>query len=230
MRRLSRSRFAVAAIVVALALTACSGSAATRAANVGARLIIGAENATEFAAVFGDDAVRDADEVVSAAQWLAKGERGGLTVVRPGTGTAAEYALEALTSSSGGVATIIGHNENGVLRFADGSGLIIANLPVNGPRIAVISCSSQKYVNGNAVGLTVDLNYSLALRTEELFTQRVATLTPDEAADTVILQRQLDEAFDAAAAEFPDAFAFSLAITGSAAVVGVSILAIDLSD
>ena len=231
MNRLSRStRLAAAAVAVALALSACSGSTATRAANVGARLIIGAEDASQFAAVFGDDAVRDADELVAAAQALAKGERGGLTIVRPGTGTAAESALDALTSSKAAVATVIGHNEEGVLRFPDGSGLIIANLPVDGPKIAVISCSSQKYVNGNAVGLTMDLNYSIALRTEQLFTERVAALSVDEAADTAILQRELDAAFDAAAAEHPNDLAISIAITGSAAVVGVAILAIDLSE
>ena len=223
----------LAALLVALTLTlaACSGSTATAGSRIVSRLIIGAEDAAQFSTIW----KQPADEAALAAQLrlLAKAEDSGLTLVRPavGSGTAADSVLTALAASDTGVATIVGHNTGGTLRFADGSLLKIADLPQGGPRIAVISCSSQAAANTvGAAGLPVDVKLELALRTEALFIEQVGRLTAEEAADLTILQAALTTAFEQAKSEFPRVFALALPLTGGGAVAGVFIIAVELED
>jgi hypothetical protein len=220
------SRIIALAAAFVFALAACSGGATNTASRVVSRLIIGAEDAAQYSTIW----EKQADDVALAAQLrlVSNAEDAGLTLVRPAAGTAAESAVAALTAADSGVSTIVGHNTGGTLRFADGSLLNIADLPQGGPRIAVISCSSQVAANKvGAIGLPVEVQLRLALRTETLFIEKVATLTAAQSADLALLQAALIDAFEQAKGEFPTALAIALPLTGGGAVAGIFILAVD---
>lgn len=207
-------------LVVALLLVAVGcGGGATTGGQLVKRYASVAQTADDYARIF--------DRPPSAAQngqipdVLGKARAGGFAVALPSGGATAAQVLRAeFGAQRSGFVVVVGHNEGGSLRFADGSRLALADLDGGGAVLVAISCDSSRYVSGASIGLPTRLTYDVAFLTERKFSQGVTETTSLAAARTL-----LDTAFLEAVRELKAAKVRRVALTGS----GVSVPAIGIS-
>ncbi|MDF1605030.1 hypothetical protein [Nocardioides sp. YIM 152315] len=164
------------AAVVLAAASACGGSTPrTAAATIrAARFISAADSAAEYEAIWA--AKPTAGRLRRDRATLAHVDTDVVRVVASSGTSAADTFVDGYRSSSADVVTVIGHNEGGLLKFADGSSVPLWDLGVGGKPIALISCSSAAYARGQAVGLPDPVALATAVRIEQALTARVSQL------------------------------------------------------
>lgn len=114
--------------------------------------------------------------------------------------TAAESFFEQYRTSTADVVTLVGHNDEGTFRFADGSPLSLSELSsAGGPPVAMISCNSMTYANGQAVGVPSAITFTVAYATQAKFAAKLASRESVPTASE--LQSMLIESLDEAATE-----------------------------
>jgi hypothetical protein len=179
------------------------------------------KDVSEYRSVFGKPP-SGAQRADIESTYQEAGTRGLQVLARTDESSIAEKFIVEYQSGGAQFATLVGHNEGGVFRFADGSGVNLDALGGEGyPLLAVISCESGQYVNGTAVGIPSRLTFQIAYATEQRYTQRVRqlrSLSPAEARD--ILEASLREAVAASNVRVTIRFT---AIGGGVGVVGFSI-------
>lgn len=219
-----------AALVLALFLVACGGSASTvekgvakvAKAVVAERYASVADDAAGYQKIF--HAPPNARQEAQIEENLSKANQQGLTVLRPSSSSMADAFLTAYQTSSADVITVVGHNSKGTFMFNDGTSLQLPRLGQPGrPILALISCDSERYVQGQSVGLPTEVTIPIAYRTEQLFLDRFRTLDDADRRDISVVQAELVAALDEAVRERNVKIAtYTLSATG-AGVVGVSI-------
>ena len=158
--------------------------------------------ADDFARIFGREP--SVPQMNSMRSILSRVENAGVRVLPQAvaSGTVSDIVLERLRDSAGPtILTLIGHNDEGMLRFADESAINLRLLPLLGPGkiIVPISCDSARYSSGLQVGLPTPLTIEVAERTEALFVSRINDLAAAGLAVTSsVAQAELDTAFGAA--------------------------------
>lgn len=167
--RMTRACGVGAGFVLAVTAAACAGGSGV-ARGGGAvvrnvpeidRFIVAASSPAEYRGIWGQAPTqRQLRQSLSALSAV----EGAVVRVRPPVGmTAAESWLRAYRSSSASVVTLVGHNEAGVFRFADGSGVSLGELGGGtGPLVVVFSCDAAKSVTGRTVGTVPEVVTLLA--------------------------------------------------------------------
>ena len=176
--------FLATAVLVSSALlaTGCGGNKTAAAKQVGLhieRIAALPSTADDFARIFGREP--SVPQMNSMRSILSRVENAGVRVLPQAvaSGTVSDIVLEQLRDSAGPtILTLIGHNDEGMLRFADESAINLRLLPLLGPgRIIVpISCDSAFYSSGLQVGLPTPLTIEVAERTEALFVSGINDL------------------------------------------------------
>lgn len=214
-----------------LGLVASCGGGASGGAKVSAAVVPRPPPITvqKFAATVDDAAgfgnvwkraPRSAGELGKVTSASRKAESLGYRIpVASGTRTAANDFLRRYNESTADVVTLVGHNDNGLFRFADGSWVQLSTLGnPNRPMVAMVSCDSIEYANGQAIGLPSAVTYTIAYATENKFANRIAQLPWLPSKD--VLQQMLIQSLDEAAREHQVAIKYRIA-----AGVGVSLTA-----
>lgn len=185
------------------------------------------EDSTAFGRIFGHEPT--AAQASDISRILSEGRSSGLTIVRSdtGAGTLAQQFLDRYHGAPSGsqVFTLVGHNAGGQFRFADGSPMDLTQLGDQSDKlIAVISCESGAFVNGNAIGIPTRLTYTVAYRAETNFVARVRLLAKlgvlpshDEA------QRALESALNDAASGVGVQVRWTAVAVGSGGVAAIAI-------
>lgn len=201
--------------VAALVAAGCGGaptSGGQRAALTLERFISGPQNAADYKAIWGK--VPGAGQQQRDQSVLA-GLSSDITRLAPAAGnTAADTFTASLKSSDAAVVTVIGHNDGGFLRLADGSGVPLSELGGVGPLVAMISCDAARYASNNAVGiLPSTVTLSVAVQIERTLTSRLQQL--NSRPDVAQLKQLLDESTRSVLEPDPNYWGYALAVTGT---------------
>ena len=145
-----------------------------------------------------------------------------MTRIGPGAGADAAQSFQAaLRSSTSDVVTVVGHNDDGQLRFVDGSLLPLSELGDVGPMVAMISCDAARYANGNAAGVlpsTVTLDAAVAIEQELISLLNALDTSPDLAT----LQQLMDQSTRTVLEGRPELWSYRVTVAGAgAATVGI---------
>jgi hypothetical protein len=168
-------------LIVALAISGCrrppNPEAAEQATIAFKRFAAVGESADDFPRIFRNRKataarVRDFTNARPTAQ-----TKGFTLLIRSEneSNIAETFLAQYRQAASGQIFTLVGHNEGGIFRFRDGSWLNLNLIGQNDTDklIAVISCESGRFVQGQAVGVPSDTTYNIAFSTEERFRQHV---------------------------------------------------------
>ena len=146
------------------------------------------------------------------------------TIEFTATRTAADVWLQQYRESSAGVVVLVGHNNNGQFRFADGSAVNLKTVgDQGGPPIALLSCDSDRFANGQSVGVIGDVSFPLAWDTERRFAEKLALkeVVPSNSDLQALLTASLDEA---ARAKKVKVYAAGGSIGSGVVVVSISVV------
>lgn len=201
MRAVGRRYPAALILLLLFSLAACGGTGGT-AARTGLRLekyAAVATGAEDFRNIWGKTpTATELDKAIKAAGQAA--DLGFQIPAATQAQTAAESFLANYRTSTADVVTLVGHNDNGTFRFADSSPLALSELSsAGGPPVAMISCNSLTYANGQAVGVPSAITFTVAYATQAKFAAKLASR---ESVPTVAeLQAMLIESLTEAANE-----------------------------
>lgn len=208
-------------VVLLLATAGCGGAktAASQGGQLVKRYASVAETADDYARIFGKPP--NAAQNGQIPDVLGQAKAGGFSVTLPSGGaTAAQVLLSDFRAQRSGFVVVVGHNESGSLRFADGSELALTRLDGGGAVLVAISCDSAKHVSDASVGLPTRLTYDVAFLTERKFSEGLTATT------SLLAARQLlDAAFLDAVRELKATRVKRVALVGS----GLSVPAIGIS-
>jgi hypothetical protein len=225
-----RMRSAGILLVALLVVVGCGGGARV-GARAGAeavavkmqRFVSAASDAADYENIWGR--LPSAGQLTRSRQALNEALGAGLTQIRAtGGSTDAQQFVAAYRSSSSDVITLVGHNEGSAFRFPDGSAVDLRGIGLQrGPVLALVSCNSATYANGQSVGLPTAVTLELAFDVEQRFAAKVQglALAPTPADAQLLLVGALNEA----GAQRTETFKY-VAIGGGVAggsVVGVAI-------
>jgi len=188
-------RILVVGLCSAVLVASCGGNPAPKL-KAAARFFSGALNEAEAASIFGSKRLGDArllNDVLSATK-LGQSKFGLTLLEFSGSVSMADDLGQKLLAADSGIVTLIGHNENGLLKLKDGSGLVLAGLGTRtgGAKVAVIACNSLDDVTKSAAGIATDIEYEVAFATEARFLEKAAQF--DESTPVAQLQSILDDA------------------------------------
>lgn len=168
-------------IILLLALTGCFGSGGGAEGGAVVRTVLHMDNyaavatgADEFVNIWGrSPSATELDRTIAAA-----GQASSLGFKIPaatGSASAAQAFLEQYRTSTADVVTLVGHNDDGVFRFADGSPLPLNELAdAGGPPVAMISCNSMSYADGQSVGIPSAITFTVAYAAQAKFAAKLA--------------------------------------------------------
>lgn len=151
-----------AVVVLVAVVAACGGGrqAGARAAPLlddALRIVNETKTGPEFKAVFGHEPSRA--ELGKAAQSVDAllGNGSHSVVLAPAVERMADQTMRLISDSTRPAITLVGHNEGGFLRFADGSRLSIeaaADGAPPGKILLILSCSANSYITvlGTVIG------------------------------------------------------------------------------
>ncbi len=200
---MGRRYLAVLIAILLLSIAACGGGGGggpvARTALQLEKFAAVANGADEFRNIWGrSPSATELDKALAAAGRAP--EMGFHVPVATQARSAAESFLEQYRTSSADVVTLVGHNDGGTFRFADGSPLSFSELSfAGGPPVALISCNSMTYANGQAVGVPSAITFTVAYATEAKFAARLTSRTSVPTVPE--LQSMLVESLEEAAAE-----------------------------
>jgi hypothetical protein len=162
--------------VAVLLLSAAVGSSAQMARQAG-RVFAGAIDDAQIINIWGKGKLNPVEaRSVLAATKNAQSIR-GLAVFTTASvvGTMADELERQLKSATEGVFTIIGHNDNGQIRLADGSGLPLHGIGerTGGASVALVSCQSLPFVKNFGAGLAAKVEIDVAVAAESIFQERL---------------------------------------------------------
>lgn len=217
-------------LVVAVLLAGCGGGGVVSGGGGGTtrqlvtleRFIVAADDVQEYRGIWGTQPsqrqLRENQGVLRTADEL-------LRVPTPTSSTAAQSWVEAYQASAADVVTLVGHNEEGAFRFADGSSVDLQSLgQTSGPALVVISCDAARNSQNQVVG-TVPEFVTLTAAVE--IERRVAAAVADGGSSTT---SQLEVVVDDATTEvLAENSAYRMAggvVVVAGSVIGVSVYTI----
>jgi hypothetical protein len=214
-------------LALSLVANACGGNKAPAARRVALefeRLAALPSTADEFAGIFKRQPTASQLAATRAAATRAQQAGVQLLPALAASGTVADFVVERLRNPFGPkVLTLIGHNEGGLFRFADGSSIALNQLPTLAPgKLPVaISCESARYSSGLQLGFASPITVQVAQLTESLFVGRLNALAQEGQAITpAAAQAQLEAALAEAVHQLRVETIVKVATPG---VVGVAI-------
>jgi hypothetical protein len=139
--------------------------------------------------------------------------------------------------------TLVGHNTDGSFVFPDGSSINLGSMhqelgaagqdPTRHNIAAIISCSSDRYVVGNVVGIPDAVTYRVAALTEQRFYEGIHALaiansiTSVQQLDPQLVREQLGQALQRATSELRTGRTYTYVLygggTGTLVVLGIGI-------
>lgn len=202
MRAVGRRYPAALILILLFSLAACGGGGGGTVSRTALHLekyAAVATGADDFRNIWGQaPTANELDKAIKAAGQASK--LGFKVPAATQVRTAAKSFLEEYRTSTADVVTLVGHNDSGTFRFADGSPLSLSELSsAGGPPVAMISCNSMTYANGQAVGVPSAITFTVAYATQAKFAAKLASRESVPAASE--LQSMLLESLNEAATE-----------------------------
>jgi len=163
----------------AVILLACiANSSFAQIARQASRIFVGVLDEAQAARVWGERV--SAAEARSAIEATRKArDIPGLAILAgaPVLATMADDLERQLRNATAGVVTLIGHNDNGYMRFGDGSSIELAGIAgrTGGASMVLVSCESEPLIRGMGAGIATKIDIDVAVATESLFRERLET-------------------------------------------------------